>query len=188
MRRVRLAVVIGVLGLLVVAAPVAGARAKAKPKPKPTTTTTAPPAPSVQAASAGALGTILVDASGMTLYRYMPESNGKVACTGGCAAAWPPLLRTGTAAPVLAKRIPGSVGTVTRPDRAVQVTYDGIPLYHFVGDAKRGATNGQGIGNVWFVVKPGDTLTSAPSGATTTTTARPATAPPAAPGYGVPSY
>ena len=40
------------------------------------------------------LGRILVDAHGHTLYLFAKDRNGKSACSGACAAAWPPLIAT----------------------------------------------------------------------------------------------
>ena len=41
----------------------------------------------------------------------------------------------------------------------MQVTYNGHPLYYFSGDQAPGDTNGQGIGDIWFVVSPaGDAI------------------------------
>ncbi|MCU1373816.1 MAG: Lipoprotein [Actinomycetia bacterium] len=187
----RLVVVLALVGLVVlVAAPGSEAKAKKKPKPKPTTTTTVPPAsaPAVATAAVGKLGTLLVDAKGATLYRYTPESDGKVACTGGCAAAWPPLLKSGTATPTLAKGVAGKLGTVQRPDKSVQLTYNGIPLYRYAADTKKGVANGQGAGGVWYIVKPGDTPGSTPFGATTTTTVTPSTSAPGGANDIVPDY
>src|SRR5213082_484469 len=65
--------------------------------PAPTTAPTAVPS-TVQTAQATVNGktvTILTNAQGMTLYYFAPDSATKVACTGGCAQAWPPLLFTG---------------------------------------------------------------------------------------------
>jgi predicted lipoprotein with Yx(FWY)xxD motif len=41
--------------------------------------------------------------------------------------------------------------TIERPDGARQVTYDGQPLYFYVGDRGPGETTGHGIGDIWFV-------------------------------------
>jgi hypothetical protein len=70
------------------------------------------------------------------------------------------------------------LGTITRSDGTKQVTYDGHPLYYFVGDSAAGQTNGQGSDNFgakWWLV--------APSGAeiTGTDTAAAAAAPAPAP-------
>jgi len=46
------------------------------------------------------------------------------------------------------------LGTTTREDGAVQVTYGGWPLYFFAGDAAAGDVTGQGVNDVWFVVAP----------------------------------
>ena len=46
------------------------------------------------------------------------------------------------------------LGTLTRDDGTVQVTYNGWPLYHFSGDTAPGDTNGQGLEGVWFLVSP----------------------------------
>jgi len=37
---------------------------------------------------------------------------------------------------------------------ANRVTLGGPPLYHFSGDEAPGDTNGQDIGDVWYVVSP----------------------------------
>jgi predicted lipoprotein with Yx(FWY)xxD motif len=43
---------------------------------------------------------------------------------------------------------PVKLGTVTRPEGGVQVTYRGRPLYSFSGDTGPGQANGQGIADV----------------------------------------
>ncbi|MBV8599600.1 MAG: hypothetical protein JO017_12330 [Actinobacteria bacterium] len=103
---------------------------------------------------------ILVNASGMTLYHYTDEAKGKIDCTGSCATFWPPLLATGkpVAGPGLAV---AKLGTVTRPDGKVQVTYNGLALYRYAGDKKAGDTNGQGVDGSWFAVTSAGTITKA---------------------------
>src|SRR5947209_256834 len=36
--------------------------------------------------------TVLKDKKGLTLYYFTPDTAATVACTGGCATTWPPLL------------------------------------------------------------------------------------------------
>jgi predicted lipoprotein with Yx(FWY)xxD motif len=102
------------------------------------------------------LGRILVDSRGRTLYLFEKDRNGKSACSGKCAAFWPPLIATakprttGTAKTSL-------LGTTKRADGRLQVTYNHHPLYTFVKDTKKGQTNGEGVnafGAGWDVVSP----------------------------------
>ncbi len=101
-----------------------------------------------------ALGTVLVDSQGRTLYLFTHDSGTTSSCNGACATAWPPLLATGT--PTAASGANAALlGTTKRADGTTQVTYDGHPLYRFVKDANAGETNGQGVtafGGSWFAV------------------------------------
>jgi predicted lipoprotein with Yx(FWY)xxD motif len=166
----------GALGAVVLVAAACGSSVA-------TTTTIAgkSTASSVAATSRGSLGVILIDKSGRTLYRYSPDGTGKPTCTGACAAAWPPL--TVPAGTVHVTGVAGvsssDLGTVALPGGVRQVTFRGMPLYRFSGDAKAGDANGQGTGGTWFVVPvamvaPPATATST-TGATTTTTLPPPT-------------
>jgi predicted lipoprotein with Yx(FWY)xxD motif len=117
----------------------------------------------VKVASNANLGKILVTTSGMTLYRYTLDKAGKVACTGKCAVAWPPLLLpSGVTTPTGGPGVTG-LGTVKDPDGKLQVTDHGEPLYRFVGDKKAGNTNGQGLGGTWFVVSAKSAKTTSSS-------------------------
>ena len=96
------------------------------------------------------LGTILVDGDGMTLYMFMPDAQGTSTCVDSCAATWPALPGPATAGDGADEAL---LGTADRPDDgSAQVTYNDWPLYHFASDAAPGDTNGQGIGEIWFVV------------------------------------
>jgi predicted lipoprotein with Yx(FWY)xxD motif len=122
------------------------------------TASTTPPKASTPPASVGttstALGTILVDAQGRTLYLFTHDSSSTSTCTGACATAWPPLVSNGT--PTAAAGATASLlGTTKRADGTTQVTYNGHPLYRFVKDVNPGQTNGQGVvafGGSWFAV------------------------------------
>lgn len=117
--------------------------------------------------------TILVDSHGLTLYHLSGEQNGKWICTStACVHAWHPLMTpTGTA---LSASI-SSLGTITRPDGTTQVTYNGTPLYTFVGDTKPGDAKGQGIKDVgvWTAVTTSAAANSAPAPSPPTATSTP---------------
>src|SRR5215212_7300348 len=113
------------------------------------------------------LGTILTDSDGRTLYRFTKDTvNVSSACYGQCATAWPPLLiDDGT--PVAGEGVNGNLlGVLTRTDGTRQVMYNGMPLYYYNKDANAGDTNGQLVGNVWFIVHPNTTTVSNGVGAT----------------------
>lgn len=121
--------------------------------PPTAATPAAPGGATISTADAGALGTILTTADGLTLYTFKNDvaGDGKSACEGGCAAAWPALI---DGEPTAGEGVTGELGTITRADGAKQVTYNGMPLYRFVNDAVPGETNGQNVGSVWFVAQP----------------------------------
>ncbi|MBS1895170.1 MAG: hypothetical protein JST59_28045 [Actinobacteria bacterium] len=102
------------------------------------------------------LGKVIVDSKGMTLYDFHKDKGTMSACYGECAAAWPPLLTSGTP-----KAAGGSqqalLGTTKRKDGTVQVTYKGHPVYGFVEDKTPGETNGndfKGFGAQWYALMP----------------------------------
>jgi predicted lipoprotein with Yx(FWY)xxD motif len=99
---------------------------------------------------------ILVTSTGMTLYVFAKDPANKSMCYGTCAKYWPPyLVAKGTTPAASMSGIPGTFGTVARTDGTQQLTYDGAPLYTFLGDKKPGDMNGQGLtasGGYWWVV------------------------------------
>jgi predicted lipoprotein with Yx(FWY)xxD motif len=104
------------------------------------------------------LGSLLVDANGMTLYLFTKDSPNTSTCYGKCASAWPALLTAGNA--VAGNGVDASkLGTTTRTDGGTQATYNGWPLYYFAKDKQAGDTAGQGVGSVWYLVSPtGDAI------------------------------
>ncbi len=107
----------------------------------------------VNVGSEASLGSFLVDSKGMTLYLFTKDTPNTSNCYDGCAAAWPPLLTLG--APTSGAGVDASLlGTTTRTDGSVQVTYNGWPLYYFANDKAAGDVNGEGVQGVWFVVTP----------------------------------
>ena len=96
-----------------------------------------------------ALGPVLADSKGMTLYTFDKDATpGKSACNGQCAQNWPPLAAKAAAKPM------GDWTVVTRDDGSKQWAYKGKPLYTWVKDSKPGDTSGEGVNNVWHVAKP----------------------------------
>lgn len=97
-----------------------------------------------------AVGTVLVDGKGMTLYTFDKDTMpGKSVCNGPCAQNWPPL-------PVAAgAEASGDWSVVARDDGSKQWAYKGKPLYTWVKDQKPGDTTGNGFLNgAWHVAKP----------------------------------
>jgi predicted lipoprotein with Yx(FWY)xxD motif len=96
--------------------------------------------------------TVLKNPKGLTLYYFTPDTSAKVACTGGCASNWPPLLAT-SGTPTSNPALPGQL-TVRNGANGNQVLYNGHPLYTYVKDGDSGDAYGQGVGGKWFVATP----------------------------------
>jgi predicted lipoprotein with Yx(FWY)xxD motif len=95
--------------------------------------------------------TVLTNAKGFTLYLFAPDTPAKSNCNASCAAYWPPV--TGNA--VAGQGVTGRLGTIKRSDGATQATYNGHPLYTYVGDSAPGQAHGNGLnlnGGLWYVV------------------------------------
>jgi predicted lipoprotein with Yx(FWY)xxD motif len=102
------------------------------------------------------VGDVLLDAQNHTLYLFEKDSAGKSTCFGACAHNWPPVRAAAKPAAGAGARA-SLIGTIKRSDGPPQVTYNGHPLYQFLGDNTPSATNGQGVrsfGAAWFAVSP----------------------------------
>jgi predicted lipoprotein with Yx(FWY)xxD motif len=99
----------------------------------------------VGTASSGNLGPFLTGPNGKTLYVHAGDSANTSTCTGSCLAAWPALTVTSGQQPAAGIGVTGQLGTFSRPDGGTQVTYNGLPIYYWQGDAKAGDVTGQGI-------------------------------------------
>ncbi|MEX0985203.1 MAG: hypothetical protein WD096_09155 [Actinomycetota bacterium] len=105
------------------------------------------------------LGSLLVDADGMTLYLFEADTDGTSTCYDECADAWPALIAD---VPTAGDGVDQSLlGTTERDDGDLQVTYAGHPVYHFASDQSAGDTRGQGVGDVWYVIDPAGTAIEA---------------------------
>jgi predicted lipoprotein with Yx(FWY)xxD motif len=103
------------------------------------------------------LGEIVVDAEGRTLYVFLADETSESTCYDECEDAWPPLTVDGE--PVAGEGVDGALATSDRTDGSTQVTLGGHPLYYFASDETADDINGQGVGDVWYVVSPsGDAI------------------------------
>lgn len=119
----------------------------------PTTTANTATIQQAQATVNGKAETILTDAHGLTLYYFTPDAPKKLACSGDCAQAWPPLLSKDSATPTSTPSLPGSL-SVLKDANGSQVEYSGYLLYTFSKDTAPGQVTGQGVGKVWYVATP----------------------------------
>jgi predicted lipoprotein with Yx(FWY)xxD motif len=99
----------------------------------------------INMATAPALGAYLTGPNGLTLYTTSADTATSSSCTGSCATAWPPLTVPAGGQAVAGTGVTGTLGTLVRADGTTQVTYGGLPLYGWQGDAKPGDTTGQNV-------------------------------------------
>lgn len=117
------------------------------------------------------LGEILVGPDGLTLYMFDKDTKGEPSstCYDGCADNWPPLTVDGE--PTAGDDVSAALTTFEREDGSVQVAAAGWPLYYFTPDETPGDVKGQGVGDVWWVLRPDGTPVRPE--ATTTTSSNP---------------
>jgi len=118
----------------------------------------ATPASSAPAAGSSALKTakiggaaVVTNAKGLTLYWFVPDTATTSKCNGSCATFWPPVKGPATAG----AGVTGKLATIKRADGSAQATYNGHPLYTYVGDKAPGQATGNGLnvnGGVWHEV------------------------------------
>ena len=117
------------------------------------------PAASAPAASSGSAlktmkvgsATVLADSKGLTLYWFVPDTSTKSNCNGSCIHYWPPVTGPVTAG----SGVTGHLGTITRSNGTKQATWDGHPLYTYIGDTGPGMDKGNGLnisGGVWHAI------------------------------------
>src|SRR5947208_13893410 len=99
------------------------------------------------AAVNGKSESILTNAQSLTLYYRTSDAPPSTVCSGGCAAAWPPLVTSGSSAPTSATSLSGKL-TIVSDANGNQVEYNGHPLYTYSRDTAAGQTTGEGVGGV----------------------------------------
>ncbi len=117
--------------------------------------------PVVQTMEHPELGTILTS-QGMTLYMFTRDEEGVSNCYDDCAVNWPPLL-VGEGDAQLGEGLDGGLTVIDRDDGTRQVAYNDMPLYFWIRDVRPGDATGEGVGDVWYVISPGETFASFPA-------------------------
>jgi predicted lipoprotein with Yx(FWY)xxD motif len=112
-------------------------------------------------ARSSSYGSILFDGKGRALYAFTRDRRGGASrCYGACAKAWPVYFSSGRL--VAGKGVKRSlIGTVQRRDGRRQITYNGRPLYYYVGDKSAGQVKCQNVdefGGTWLVMRPSGAL------------------------------
>jgi predicted lipoprotein with Yx(FWY)xxD motif len=159
-----------VAGIAVIVFAVGGGTAKTRPSQSV-------PAASAVSVRSTSLGKTLVDAKGRTLYLFEGDSRNVSRLSSAGLSVWPRFVATG---PVTAGNgvQMAKLGTTTSPSGVRQITYNGHPLYYYVGDSRAGNTRGQALnqfGALWYVLGPtGNAVTNTPG---TAQAAAPATTP-----------
>ena len=125
------------------------------------TSTSSPAAATAGTLKTATIGgaTVLTSAKGFTLYSFAPDTPTKSNCNGTCAQNWPPVK-----GPATASGVTGTFGTIKRSDGSTQATFDGHPLYTFVGDTAPGQAKGNGLnvaGGLWHEITTSGTAAPA---------------------------
>src|SRR5689334_9482093 len=95
---------------------------------------------------------VLANADGLTLYWFAPDTPTSSKCFGSCAIYWPPV----SGSPAAGPGVTGKLGTIKRPGGGLQATYDGHPLYTYIGDRGPGQANGNDLdlnGGFWYDIR-----------------------------------
>jgi predicted lipoprotein with Yx(FWY)xxD motif len=122
--------------------------------------------------------TIVVGATGQTVYALRPETSHHLLCTPkACFQFWPPVTVRAKSALKAGAGVKGRLGVLRRGNGQLQVTLGGLPLYRFLLDhGKKGSANGQGVqsfGGTWHVIAGTASKTSTTQTTTTQTTTSP---------------
>jgi len=170
--------IVGAAGLAALAlALTACASSSSSSSSAPATTAPAAGGSSAPAASGGSVvnmttinGTAVVtNSAGKTLYWFAPDTSTRSNCSGSCATYWPPVTGPVTAG----SGVTGTLGTITRSDGTTQATYDGHPLYTYVGDTAAGQAKGNGLnlsGGLWYEMTVSGAKPATAAGSTSTST------------------
>jgi predicted lipoprotein with Yx(FWY)xxD motif len=110
-------------------------------------------APLAVSVEEGDLGPYLAGPDGKALYVFTRDDPSTSNCTGDCLSTWPPLLLEDGQSVEAGAGATGTFDSI-ETEAGQLVTYNGAPLYYFSADSAPGDTNGNLVGNVWFLARP----------------------------------
>jgi predicted lipoprotein with Yx(FWY)xxD motif len=158
--------IISVAGLAAAVLAVAACASSTSPSSSAPTSSSSAPAAGSSSSSGTTLKTttingttVLTNSAGFTVYWFAIDTSNKSNCTGSCSTYWPPVKGPATAG----SGVTGTLSTITRSDGTTQATYDGHPLYTYVGDTAPGQNKGNGL---WYEATPSGTAPATGSSAT----------------------
>jgi predicted lipoprotein with Yx(FWY)xxD motif len=105
---------------------------------------------------------VLTTSKGMTIYWFVIDPKNKSKCTSATCLHYWPIVK----GPVSASGVSGTFGTITRADGTKQATWNGHPLYTYIGDTAPGQAKGNNLnieGGVWKEVTLSGNPAPAPS-------------------------
>jgi predicted lipoprotein with Yx(FWY)xxD motif len=99
------------------------------------------------------IATHLSDERGMTLYTFDKDTKDNSNCYDQCEATWPVFYGN-----LDTLNLPKNISkedfrTITRKNGTMQITYKSKPLYYFFKDTQTGDLKGDGIKDIWHIVK-----------------------------------
>jgi predicted lipoprotein with Yx(FWY)xxD motif len=159
----RIRISLGVLAMLAAVAVVAAGCGSSNSGNGNSATAAAPAASNANGATSaiatrkGEHGTYLVDGKGRTLYLFEADKANMSNCDSGCQSIWPAFSAGSKPPAVSGGALAGKLGMTAGGNGGSLVTYNGHPLYYYVGDKQPGDTNGQGLdqfGAKWYVLAP----------------------------------
>lgn len=112
----------------------------------------------IESATIDKLGPVLVTDQGYLLYTFLPDAQHGVTCYDRCAGNWPPIFLDEGVTEVAGSGLDASLlSEVTDRDGKRVATYNGWPLYLYLGDVVPGTANGHRQyldGGYWYVIRP----------------------------------
>jgi predicted lipoprotein with Yx(FWY)xxD motif len=139
--------------LLLLCAPLFAGAAEPTPPPAPAPASIADNGPPIRK-----LDGHLVDLKGRGIYTWDGDkTKGSSTCNLQCRLLWPPILAADDAQPK------GPFTIVMREDGSRQWALRGRPLYRWTSDKKYGDAGGDGVSDVWHLVKVAPTVSPTPT-------------------------